>query len=60
MASKKKKKYNKYKGLSISPPVKNEGQQVAVKEMTMNKLQFGEVVFGGNLEYNLNIEANMN
>ena len=34
--------------------------QVPVKEMTMNKLGFGEVVFGGNLKKNLEIEANMN
>ena len=26
----------------------------------MNKLEFGEVVFGGNLKKNLKIEANMN
>ena len=34
--------------------------QVPVKEMTMNKLEFGEIVFGGNLKKNLRIEANMN
>ena len=33
---------------------------VAVKEMTMNRLDFGEVVFGGNLSKNLKIEATMN
>ena len=26
----------------------------------MNKLEFGEVIFGGNLKKNLKIEANMN
>lgn len=34
--------------------------QVPVKEMTMNKLDFNEVVFGGNIKRNLKLEANMN
>ena len=34
--------------------------QVPIKELTMNKLEFGEVIFGGNLKKNLKIEANMN
>lgn len=44
----------------MPPPEKKEGRQVAIKEMTMNRLEFGEVVFGGNLESNLQIESNMN
>ena len=44
----------------MPPPEKKEGVQVAIKEMTMNRLEFGEVVFGGNLESNLKIESNMN
>jgi len=30
-----------------------------VKEMTMNKLDFGEIVFGGNMKMNLKTEANI-
>ena len=33
---------------------------VAIKEMTMNRLDFGEVIFGGNLQQNLQVEATMN
>ena len=33
---------------------------VAVTQMTMNRLDFGELVFGGNPKLNLKKEANMN
>ena len=55
-----KKKLNKYRGISL--PMENEKNKVsvAVKELKMNRLDFGEIVFGGNLKKNLKIEANMN
>jgi hypothetical protein len=35
-------------------------QSVAIKEMKMNALSFGEVVFGGNPEKNLKKELRLN
>ena len=56
-----KKKANKYRGISL-PIQKEEDSKipVAVKELKMNRLDFGEIVFGGSLKKNLKIEANMN
>ena len=44
---------------SKSVPSSNK-QAVAVKEIRMNQTDFGELIFGGNVLKNLNIEANLN
>ena len=44
------------KSKTVSAPPK---QAVAIKQMTMTPLNFGEVVFGGNLKKNLEVEAQM-
>ena len=50
-----------FKSVSAQPsPYVTPKLSVPVKEMTMNKLEFGEVIFGGNLKANLKVEANMN
>ena len=36
------------------------GHPVAVKQMTMDRVDFGEMVFGGNIKKNLKQEANLN
>ena len=33
---------------------------LATQEMKMNRLEFGEIVFGGDLKKNLMLEVNMN
>ena len=33
---------------------------VPIKEMTMNKLNFGDIIFGGNVQQNIDKEATMN
>ena len=50
--------WQSYKSSLITPvPPK---LTVPVKEMKMNKMEFGETIFGGNLKKNLKIEANLN
>ena len=59
---KERKSRNKQKAMTIpskSVPSSNK-QAVAVKEIRMNQTDFGELIFGGNVLKNLNIEANLN
>ena len=57
--SKRQRNAAKSQTIAITPqaPVK---QAVAVKEMTMNRLDFGELIFGGNIKNNLKAEVRLN
>ena len=51
---------NAAKSVTIAPPPAPTKAAVAVKEITMNRLDFGELIFGGNVKKNLKIESRLN